>query len=65
MIQNKFLYKREDGVNLYITYSDTGHYIYKEGNPDGLYVEAIDVESTKFNYLESDKLVEHLGENQK
>lgn len=59
MIQNKFLYRREDGVNLYITYSDTGHYIYKEGQPDNLYVEAIDVESNKFNYIESDKKIEH------
>ena len=52
MIQNKFLYKREDGVNLYITYSDTGLYIYKEGNPDGLYVEAIDVENRFVTYKE-------------
>ena len=59
MIQNKFLYKREDGVNLYITYSDTGLYIYKEGQPSALYVEAIDIESRLVTYKESDKKIEH------
>ena len=45
--------------NLKLTYSDNGMYIYKEGKPDALYNEAIDVVSKSYNYLESDKKLEH------
>lgn len=59
MINTIYIYTREDGVRLHLTYSDQSYYIYKEGQPDNLYVEAIDVENRLVNYLESDKKIEH------
>lgn len=59
MIQTIYIYTREDGVRLHLTYSDQSYYIYKEGQPDILYVEAIDVENRLVTYLESDKKIEH------
>lgn len=59
MIQTINIYTREDGVKLHLTYSDQSYYIYKEGQPDILYVEAIDVENRLVTYLESDKKIEH------
>lgn len=59
MINTIYIYTREDGVRLHLTYSDQSYYIYKEGQPDTLYVEAIDVENRLVTYLESDKKIEH------
>ena len=59
MINTIYIYTREDGVRLHLTYSDQSYYIYKEGQPDILYVEAIDVESRLVTYKESDKKIEH------
>jgi hypothetical protein len=59
MINTIYIYTREDGVRLHLTYSDQSYYIYKEGRPDILYVEAIDVENRLVTYLESDKKIEH------
>lgn len=59
MINTIYIYTREDGVRLHLTYSDQSYYIYKEGQPDVLYIEAIDVENRLVTYKESDKKIEH------
>jgi hypothetical protein len=55
MIQKQFYKKREDGVNLYITFSDEGMMIEKKSNSKRkeLYRTAVDVESAKFEYVET------------
>lgn len=53
MIQKVFFRTREDGVNLYCTYSDTGMMIQKDGTNE-MYSTAIDVEDTDFTYIETD-----------
>lgn len=64
MINTIYIYTREDGVRLHLTYSDQSYYIYKEGQPDILYVEAIDVENRLVKYLESNKKIEHPPQNE-
>lgn len=60
MIQKQFYKTREDGVNLYITFSDEGLMIEKKsaktsrGHKKELYRTAIDVESANFEYVETD-----------
>lgn len=44
---------------LKLTYSDMGMYIYKEDKPDALYLEAVDVLSKNFNYVESNEPISH------
>jgi hypothetical protein len=57
MIVREYYVTREDGVNLYRTYSDTGYFI--KQNPTGVvYADAIDVESAPFTYEETDELIE-------
>ena len=57
MVIRKFYEKRDDGVNLYRTYSDEGYYIIQ--NETGVeYEEAIDVEGARYTYSESDKKFE-------
>jgi hypothetical protein len=52
------LYKtREDGVNLYRTYSDKGYTIQKVGTEE-VYEEAIDVENAPYEYEETTELIE-------
>ena len=56
-IVKEFYKTREDGVNLYRTYSDEGFYIRQ--NPTGVeYSEAIDVENAPYTYEETDKPIE-------
>lgn len=54
MIHTEFYRTREDGVNLYKSYSDINHYIIQDytGNK---YIEAIDIEDAPYTYTESDK----------
>lgn len=55
MIQKQFYKTREDGVNLYITFSDEGMMIEKK-TPSGrreTYRTAVDVESANFEYVET------------
>ena len=48
---------REDGVNLYRTYSNEGLYILQ--NETGIeYPEAVDVENAPYTYTETDKPIE-------
>ena len=51
-IVKEFYKTREDGVNLYRTYSDKGYAIQKVGTEE-IYEEAIDVETSTFEYEET------------
>lgn len=56
MIVREFHRTREDGVNLYRTYSDAGFMLIRN---DGVeYDEAIDVEGAPYTYTESGNKVE-------
>ena len=57
MIVTEFYRTRKDGVNLYRTYSDANLMIQKVGT-DEVYAEAIDVENSGFEYVETDIEVE-------
>jgi hypothetical protein len=57
MIKREFYRTREDGVNLYRTYSTDGFKIRKVGT-DEIYEEAIDVGSAPFVYQETQELIE-------
>lgn len=61
MIKREFYRQREDGVNLYITYSDEDFKILQE-QTDAVYDEAIDVEDSLYTYIETDEKVEKLPE---
>ena len=57
MIKREFYAIRQDGVNLYKTYSDANKYIIQM--PTNIeYSEAIDVETAPYYYIESDKEIE-------
>ena len=60
-IVKEFYKTRNDGVNLYRTYSDKGYMIKKLGT-DELYEEAIDVESSTYEYEETTDLIEDTSE---
>ena len=53
MIIKEFHREREDGVNLYVTYSDSKVYIQKVGTNEK-YTQAIDVENAPYEYIETD-----------
>ena len=57
MIKREFYRTREDGVNLYCTYSDEDFKIHKIGT-DEFYDEAIDVENAPFEYEETNEKIE-------
>lgn len=52
MVVIEFYMQREDGVNLFRTYSDKGFEIQKMGTNE-IYAEAIDVEDAGFEYIET------------
>lgn len=54
MITTEFYRTREDGVNLYKTYSTINHYIIQD-QTGAEYIEAIDIENSGYTYTESDK----------
>lgn len=56
MIKKEYYRTREDGVKLYKTYSDTNHFI-KQVETGVVYADAIDVESAKFTYEETDDML--------
>ena len=56
MIIREFFKTREDGVNLYRTYSDQGFRI-KQNETNRIYDEAIDVENATYTYSETDELI--------
>ena len=53
MIVKEFYRTRQDGVNLYKTYSDEKFYIIKDGT-ELKYMFAIDIENAPFTYSETD-----------
>lgn len=57
MIQRVFYKTRNDGVNLYRTYSDRNKKIKKIGS-DEIYDEAIDVETAAYAYEETKEDIE-------
>ena len=61
MIKKEFYKTRNDGVNLYITYSDLNLKIRKIGT-DEVYDEAIDVENAPYEYEETKELIEEIEE---
>lgn len=60
-IVKEFYKTREDGVNLYKTYSDEGFTIKKVGTEE-IYEEAIDVENAPYEYEETTEPIEKLNE---
>lgn len=57
MIIKEHYKTREDGVNLFITYSDEGKMIIQ--NETGIvYASAVDVEGAPYSYSESEELIE-------
>lgn len=56
-IVKEFYKTRNDGVNLYKTYSNEGYIIHKL-NTEEYYSEAIDVENTPFEYEETEEKIE-------
>jgi len=61
VIRTDFFRKREDGVDLYRTYSDANVMIRKTGTEE-IYSEAIDVENSGFSYTETDIPIEEESE---
>lgn len=57
MVVKEFYRVREDGVNLYRSFSNDGFYIQKLGT-DEVYSEAIDVENAPYVYVETDEKIE-------
>lgn len=52
MIKKEYLKTRKDGVKLFRTYSDEDFLIKKIGTNE-IYSEAIDVENSNFEYIET------------
>lgn len=59
MLKREFYETRNDGVNLYKSYSDEGYKIQKAGT-DEIYDEAIDVENSNYEYVEIDEKIEKI-----
>ena len=59
MIVREFYTQRQDGVNLFRTYSDRNMYIRKVGTTEE-YSEAIDIEGAPYTYEETDKEIERM-----
>lgn len=57
MIKTEFYMQRNDGVNLYRTYSDAGVKIRKKQTNE-VYDEAIDVENAGYTYVETHEPVD-------
>ncbi len=58
MIDREFHRTREDGVNLYRTFTNKNVYIRQEQTGEEYPVEAIDVENAPYTYTETDIPVE-------
>ena len=57
MIVREFYKTREDGVNLYRTYSDENYKI-RQIKTDTVYDEAIDVEGAEYTYEETEEKID-------
>ena len=60
-IVKEFYKTRNDGVNLYRTYSDNNYKIKKIGTEE-IYDEAIDIETASYEYKETSESVDILSE---
>lgn len=58
MIIKEYYETRQDGVNLFRTYSDNAVMIRKDGT-DEVYDEAIDIEGASYTYSETDIPIEN------
>ena len=56
-IVREFYKTRNDGVNLYKTYSNEGYMIHKL-NTEEIHIEAIDVENAPFEYEETTEKID-------
>ena len=56
-IVKEFYKTRNDGINLYKIYSNEGYIIHKL-NTEEYYSEAIDVESSNYEYIETNEKIE-------
>lgn len=63
MIKKEFYKTREDGINLYRTYSDENYRI-RQIETGNIYDEAIDVENAPYTYEETEEKIEVEGEVQ-
>ena len=59
MIKREFYKERNDGVKLYKTYSDENYRIQKVGTNE-IYDEAIDIEGSNYEYIETDEKIEEV-----
>lgn len=57
MIKRAFYFTRKDGVNLYISYSDSGMKI-RQNQTGVIYNSAVDVENATYTYTETNEPVE-------
>ena len=60
MVVKEFYTTREDGVNLYRTYSDQNLYI-RQVETGVEYVEAVDIENAPYTYEETEKVIEKIN----
>ena len=60
MIVTEYYRTRADGVRLYKTHSDQGLMIRKVGT-DEVYSEAVDVENSGFEYIETDRSIDDVS----
>lgn len=56
MVKREFFETRDDGVNLYKTYSEKGHRI-RQIETGIVYDEAIDVEEANYTYEETEEFI--------
>ena len=63
MVIREFLETREDGVNLYRTYSDKG-FMLRQIETDILYSDPIDIEDAPYTYEETDILIDEDGKSE-
>jgi hypothetical protein len=58
MIHTEFYRTREDGINLYKTYSDNNKYIIQD-QTSNKYIDAINIENSGYTYTESDEIIKN------
>ena len=56
MVIKEFFRTREDGINLFISYSDQDFYIIKDGTSEK-YENAVDIEGALYTYSETDEKI--------
>lgn len=61
MVITEFYRTREDGVNLYKSYSDEGYKI-KQTQTNNIYNYAVDIEDSGFSYEETSEKIEEVEE---